>query len=123
MKEREKHLFSCCLFIKTAPVTLMYAVLLLVFTLSVQLNALNCPVNTWTCDNKIECINATLRCNSNIFKLLNTLKIKSLLCKKKKHTQKNKIVFTQKRTKASVFYVKIVFRYIKKLSKVYFSDL
>ena len=39
--------------------------IIITFALFIQLvTALNCPSNTWTCDNKFQCINSTLRCNS-----------------------------------------------------------
>ena len=39
--------------------------LIATFAFTIQLSvALNCPSNTWTCNNKFQCINATLRCNS-----------------------------------------------------------
>ena len=48
---------------------LLYGILLEFFFLIICItttNALNCPNNTWPCDNGIQCINATLRCNSII---------------------------------------------------------
>lgn len=31
-----------------------------------QINTLNCPANTWACNNGIQCINSTFKCNSVI---------------------------------------------------------
>jgi hypothetical protein len=42
---------------------LKFCQIFLILTLLSKVYLLNCPLNTWACNDGIQCINATLRCN------------------------------------------------------------